>query len=144
MILDDTLIKMFTTIRDEVKDKYKVEYSIEEIQSIVETQIEATRVGISKSITVVWHRFCKFVFTNKYKRKEDIYLLKNTLDTNEDLSQEEKDKIIYSKVIESAGKKKEFLNNTTNIMSKQDTVDTLLNKENVNKVSLKKFICLTN
>lgn len=144
MIVDDTLIKIFTIIRDEVKVKYKVEYSIEEIQSIVETQMEATRVGISKSVTVVWHRFCKFVFTNKYKRKEDIYLLKNTLACDEELSQEDKDKIIYSKIIESAGKKKEFLNNTTNIMTTQDTVDTLLNKENVNKITIKKFICLTN
>ncbi len=144
MIIDDTLIKMFTTIRDEVKAKYKVEYSIEEIQSIVESQIEATKVGISKSVTVVWHRFCKFVFTNKYKRKEDIYLLKNTLDANEDLSQEEKDKIVYNKVIESAGKKKRYIADTTNIMEKQETLETLLSKENVNKVSIKKFICLTN
>lgn len=144
MIIDDTLIRMFTTIRDEVKAKYNVEYSIEEIQSIVEVQMEATRVGIAKSITVVWHRFCKFVFTNKYKRKEDIHRLKNTLDIDEDLSPEEKDKIIYDKVIESAGKKKAFIANTTNIMEKQETVKSLLNKENINKVTIKRFICLTN
>ncbi len=144
MIVDDTLIKMFTTIQAEVKAKYKVDYSIEEIQTIVDAQLEATKVGISKSVTVVWHRFCKFVFTNKYKRKEDIYLLKNTLDANEDLSQEQKDKIIYNKVVESAGRKKEYIANTTNIMEKQETLESLLTKETVNKVSLKKFVCLTN
>lgn len=144
MILDATLIKIFTTIQKEIKTKYKAEYSIEEIHSIVEVQIDATKVGISKSVTVVWHRFCKFVFTNKYKRKEDIFALKNTLDTDEDLSQEEKDRIVYNKVIESADKKKKYIADTTNIMDKQSTVESLIKKDNVNNVFIKRFICLTN
>jgi hypothetical protein len=143
MILDDTLIKMFTQIKEEVKAKYNVEYSIEEIHSIVDVQIEATKVGISKGITVIWHRFCKFVFTNKYVRKEEVKLYQNHIDSIEDLSQEEKDKLKYDKVIESARQKKNHKANSKKVTGNQDTVETLIATPNVNNITLKKFVCLT-
>lgn len=72
MILDNTLTRILNTIKDEVKEKYKVDYSIEELNDIIDTQIKATRDGINKGITVHWSRFCKFVFTERANRKQRV------------------------------------------------------------------------
>ena len=105
MKLDNTLVGIFTKIQKEVQDKFGIEYSIEELVSIVDVQIEATKLGFSKGITVHWERFCKFAFTNRLKRKNEVKKYINEVKENENLSLEEKESLIHAKLIESLEEK---------------------------------------
>ena len=71
MKLDNTLLKIIGIIQEVVKEKYKLELSTQEIAEVVQTQIEVTKEGISKGISVTWYRFCKFIYTERGKRKSE-------------------------------------------------------------------------
>lgn len=101
MILDDTLTRILNTIKADVKEKFNKDYSIEELNEIVDSQIDATKLGFIKGVTVHWTRFCKFVYTNRYNRKMDTIKKLNLIGENTNLSPLEKIKQRKEVIIES-------------------------------------------
>jgi len=109
MVLDDTLKRILTTIQGEVQVKFKEELSIEQIHSVVNTQVEATKLGFSKGITVHWVRFCKFVYTAKNKRSKEVASYLDLLDNQGELTPQE---ILEAKrlfIIENSFKRKKII-----------------------------------
>lgn len=110
MKLDNTLLKIIDIIRLEVKEKYKLELSTQEIVEVIQTQIEATKLGLSKGISVTWYRFCKFIFSERATRKAEVIKQLKQIDTDyEGSSLEDLDKLKQQVIIESAEKKREYL-----------------------------------
>lgn len=72
MVIDSTIQKIFSTIIEEVKEKYGKEYSTQHIYEVVNFQIEATKIGFVKKTAVFWEGFFKFIFIDttarQYKR----------------------------------------------------------------------------
>lgn len=93
MKLDDILKGIINQIIEEVKTKYGVTFTIEEVYNIVDSQIEATKIGFTKGISIHWIKFGKFIFSKKSERKKEVISYIN--DINEDttnLTNEEKEK----------------------------------------------------
>jgi len=67
MKIDNTILDIFKTIKSEVKEKYKLEVSDEELLDIVNSQTEAFKLGILKGFNIAFTGFGKFV---NIKRKD--------------------------------------------------------------------------
>lgn len=143
MRLDDTLLKIIKIIKEDVKAKYKVEYDVDEIFEVINTQIEATKLGFSKGITVHWIRFCKFVYTERNARGKEIDKFAKDLVLNrDDLTDVEKEFLLRNKIKEQAIKKKKLLAlGNSNINS---TSEEVINAPVVNKMSFTLFKNITN
>ncbi len=140
MKLDDTLIKIFTTIQQEVKDKYGIEYDIEDLHGIVNTQIEATKLGFSKGITVHWSRFCKFVFTDRANRKKETQRFAETVASHEDLLPHEKEQLIKEYIVATGENKRAILaGSRTDRHFISSTVEEVVQTETVNPVKTLMF-----
>lgn len=144
MKLDKTLTKILTEIQSEVLQERNIHISIEEIHSIVETQIEATKLGFAKGITVHWFKFCKFVFTNKHNNVKEIKQLNQRLEDNDDLLPHEKIAIKKNAIILKAESRDKLIKKSTLRTTESITVDSLMNIENVNIVKPLMFVTLTN
>lgn len=113
MILDQTLQKIIDQILLEIKDKYGIDSSTEEIFEIINTQIEATKLGFKNSITVHWSRFCKFVYTRRGERKSEVIKFKHKLkDLEEDLSLNEIEGLTNNFIKDNAKEKKNYIANS--------------------------------
>lgn len=109
MKVDDTITGIFNTIAKEVKEKYGIEYSIDQIHDIVNTQIEATKYGFAKGISICWSRFCKFIFTNKVNRKIEVRNVLTTIDNEGILTAEERALALKDAIMESQRKKVAYI-----------------------------------
>lgn len=143
MKLDDTLLGIFTKIQKEVQDKFGIEYSIEELNSVVDVQIEATKLGFTKGITVHWERFCKFVFTDRKTRKVENFNYMDELKERHDLLPQEKEALAKEKILEEAKKKKKYISDST-LSGNSSTVEDLIAAPVVNKTTLPFFKNITN
>ena len=129
---DETLNSIFVQIQKEVKVKFGKDISIEEIFNIVNSQIEATKEGLKRSITVHWIKFGKFLFTNRVVRKGKIYQTNELLDITEEYTPSEKEEIKRNSIIESAREKKYYSRISAcdkNIAEKELKAEEVLNKE---------------
>ncbi len=73
MKLDDTLDQIIEEIQEELKVDLGEELSIEEIHEVIQSQIEATKLGIAKGVSVHWYGFCKFLFTDRKTRQKNVF-----------------------------------------------------------------------
>ena len=67
MKIDETLLEIFDTTREIVKERYNIELSNEQLLNILNAQIEGFKYGVLKGFTVFFTGFGKFV---NVKRKE--------------------------------------------------------------------------
>lgn len=109
MKLDETLIEIIEQVRKETKEKYNIELSFQEVYECINSQMEATKLGFSKGVTVVWTKFCKFVFSNRGVRKKDVRTTLYNLEVNEDISPEVREQLKKDKVISAAEEKRKYL-----------------------------------
>lgn len=144
MKLDETLTRFLNEIQLEIQNEFGVLLSIQQIHEVVETQFEATKLGIAKGITVHWIRFGKFVFTNKYKETKDIDRLEARLEYNEDLLPHERIEIKKNAIIERANKKKEKIKEDSLRLAKPISINKLMDTPNMYKVQLPTFVALNN
>lgn len=144
MKLDETLTRFLNEIQGEVSNEFGINLDIKQIHDIVETQIEATKLGISKGITVHWIRFGKFVFTDKHNNFQDIKKLDSRLEDNDELLPHEKIELRKHKIIEKADSRKQYIKNSTLRDTTPISVDNLMNTPDMYKVKLPTFIALTN
>lgn len=72
---DDIIIESLRLIRKQVKDKYDLDISEEEIHDIVESQIKGAVFGFKKGVSVKLPVFGKFLFIDRKKTSEEIYKL---------------------------------------------------------------------
>lgn len=94
--MDNTQLKILTTIQEEVRTKkgkeFGIELGVEEIDNIKDFQFFGLVLGISKQIDVHLPKMGKFVFTNRKKRqqekKEVLTLLKHNKEVNPDFDRE--------------------------------------------------------
>ena len=137
MILDDTLSRILLTIKEEVKVKYQKDLTIEQINNIVDTQIEATKEGLMRGITVHWARFCKFVFTDKGTLKNNVIKFNSLLDNRDDILPHEKGILRKNYIIEQSLNKVDKIKKATYTASKSFSVDEVLDiKEDVKPVTI--------
>ena len=139
MKLDNTLTRIIDTIREEIKVKFNVELSNQEIVEVVQTQIEVTKQGLSKGISVTWYRFCKFIYSDRYKRKSEVIKKLSEIDIDfEGKSPEEIQRIKEELIIRKAEEKRAYL-----AKGKEQTVgitaEEVKNTDSVNKVNLVLF-----
>lgn len=144
MKLDETLTRFLKEIQEEVFKEFGISLSSEQIHDIIETQIEATKLGISKGITVHWIRFGKFVFTDKCNTIKELKVLDQRLEDNEDLLPHEKLELRKSKIIEKANNRDTLLKNSTLRDTTPISAEVLINTPNMYKVKLPTFTALTN
>lgn len=144
MKLDETLTRFLTEIQNEVLQERNILMSIEEIHSIIETQIEATKLGFTKGLTVHWARFGKFVFTDKHNNVKEIRQLEQRLENNEDLLPHEKITIKKNAIIAKAESRDKKIKESTLRTTQGITVESLMNVEDVNKVKPLMFVALNN
>lgn len=144
MKLDETLTRFLNEIQDEVSKEFGVTMSIEQIHSIVETQEEATKLGISKGIAVHWIRFGKFIFTDKVKRVKEIRSINQALAENEDVLPHERIAITKQLIIKKAEQKKASITQATLRESRPMDVETIMNTDNMYKVKPLMFVSLNN
>jgi hypothetical protein len=133
MVLDDTLFRIITQIQKEVKVNFKTDLSVEQVHGVVNAQIEATKLGFSRGITIHWTRFCKFVYTAKQKRKIEIASYLDLLDNRGDKNPVE---ILEAKkllVIKKAEEKRSIINNDR---SNQGSFSSTL--EDIKKIEVSK------
>lgn len=142
MKLDDTLLKIFVTIQQEVKEKFNVELSVQELFEVVNTQIEATKLGFSKGVTVYWERFCKFAYTERSTTRKDLKKVKQILAEQDHLTAQEKEEILRSSIIEKAKRKKALIKNSSGL-SKKESLDTVLNAPTITNVKMLLFKNIT-
>jgi hypothetical protein len=140
MILDDKLKSIIATIKNEVEEKYKKELSEEDIFNVIDSQIEATKEGIRRSITVHWFKFGKFLFTNKKVRMAKIQKNVEYLSNTGDYTNSEIEAIQKQLVIESAKEKKHYIRQNRgdqNLQDKELNAEQVLAKEKVITTKLK-------
>lgn len=136
--MDATISKILKVIQEEVKINFNKEFSEEDLQGVVNAQIEATKLGISKGITVSWDRFCKFIFTDRYDRKMDtISQLNHIKKYSEDLSLEEQAKLNEEIIIASHQKKKAYLQ--VSVKGEVTPTAKVLKTKNKNKLTVQFF-----
>jgi hypothetical protein len=139
MKLDSTLLKIIETIKDEIKVKYKLEFSTQEIVEVIQTQIEVTKQGFAKGISVTWYRFCKFIYSERGIRKtETIKKLDRLLIDYEGASTEDINKRREEIIIESAEQKRRLISKG----KEQDVglkAEDVKRAEPVNKVNMVLF-----
>lgn len=126
MKVDSTLARILLIIQEEVKEKYNTTLTVEQIHKVVCVQIEATKRGIRKGLTIHWSRFGKFVFTNKSKLKLETIKLTNLLEHTEGLLPHEKLEIRKEKIIELSTIKKEYIKKSTLNLSKSISGEEVL------------------
>lgn len=92
MKLDDTLKRIMEQVVVEVKEKFGITFTIEDIYNVIDSQIEATKIGFVKGISIHWIRFGKFLFTEQSKRKKEVRnYIADIDDENTNLTQAEKE-----------------------------------------------------
>ena len=110
MKLDDTLRSIIEQIIVEVKDKYGIHLTLEEVYNVIDSQIEATKIGFAKGISVHWIKFGKFLLSKRGDRKREVTRYVEDLeDDSTDLTQEEKDKRKKEFIIIKAEERKQTL-----------------------------------
>ena len=138
MKLDNTLLKIIGIIQQEVKEKYKLELSVQEIAEVIQTQIEVTKEGISKGISVCWYRFCKFIYTDRGVRKTETIKALNSIDREYQDYPELVKQLRQEVILQSSDKKKAYL-----AKGKEQTVglkaEEVKKVESVNKVNVTLF-----
>ena len=147
MRLDDTLIKILNTIKLEVKEKFDKDYDIEELHDVVQTQIEATKLGISRGIVVHWARFCKFVYTKKVENLQTVNRFAEKVARNEELSSQEKEELIKQKIIDVSIAKKKRISDASKksdrLQNPISSVDDIISTPMISPVHSKLFINIT-
>ena len=104
MKLDETLSKILHNIIIEVEAQHGIRYSLEEIHNVVESQLNATELGVAKGLTVHWTGLGKFIYTDKANRQKFVFdeinkaALLNPDITTEEIEQITKDLVISSKI----------------------------------------------
>lgn len=138
MRIDETITKVFEQIKVEVKEKFDVDISTKELYDIVRTQLDATRLGFSKLVSVHWLNWGKFIFVDKYNRKNKVFELSKQID-NPDyiLTEEERVNLKKELIVESGEKRKELLHINKN--TKTISVDDLMSIETHLKPKLPMF-----
>ena len=141
MKLDNTLEQILEELKDELKNDLGEELSIEEIHEIVQSQIEATKLGIAKGISVHWYGFCKFLFTDRKTRKVNVgkAFERKGLDK---FSEEDKQSELGKSIIKAHGIiKNEVISNETNKSS--SSLEDLNNIETKHGIKLTLFSNIT-
>lgn len=126
MKLDDTIKEIIEQIIIDVKNKYGITFSIEEIYSCIDSQIEATKIAFVKGISIHWIKLGKFIFTERNKRGKIYKQYEEDLnDENTDLTTKEKEQKLKEFRIVQAIEKKTI----TNIrkIEKQSSLDDINN-----------------
>lgn len=142
MKLDDTLKVIINKIIIEVKDKYGITFTLEEVFNCIDSQIEATKIGFTKGIAVHWIRFGKFLYTERNDRGKAITSYVNDLnDESTDLTSEQKE--IKRKeyiIIKSEERKKIYKEQKT--QSNKHSLDDIKHSESTNpsKLPILQFI----
>lgn len=132
MKLDETLLEIILQIKDEVKEKYKVEMSEAEIYDCIDAQVEATKLGFSRGVTVVWSRFCKFVFSNRAIRRSEVRKTLEKLDDNEDITPQEREQRKKDKIISAYAEKKKYLTKEEKEKTAKEVLDApIITKTNI-------------
>lgn len=140
MKLDDTLIRILEQIKEEVKVKYNLTIGIEEVHQVINVQIEATKLGFIKGISVTWSKFCKFIYTERYNRKIDTINKLNKIDLDSpDLSLEEKLKLREEIILQSYIKKTSYIKTKKKELKGKE----VLTSKSINKTKLTLFKNIT-
>lgn len=143
MKLDNTLSRIIITIQEEVKEKFNKEYSIEELHDVIDSQLEATKLGFTKGISVHWHRFCKFIYTDRANRKKHIYkqierLVEDDVLTPQEIESIRKQLIIDSEEIRQDKIKKDSLRHGVPLTGKAIVdKDSVKSSDNFTFINLK-------
>jgi nucleoid DNA-binding protein len=140
MILDNTLTKIINIVIQEVKDKYDVEYSVEQIFNIVNTQMEATKLGFVKGITVHWSRFGKFVYSKRYDRKMETIRYSRELEQQEqslELSAQDREQLLKEYIVTKAKEKDKFHKESNKWYFPHTDLKTVMATDDKNKIQVK-------
>lgn len=124
--MDDTQLKILTTIKEELKTKtgkeFGIELGIEEIDNIKDFQFYGLLLGISKEMDIHLPKIGKFLFTNRKKRKQEkkevLSLLKAHEEANPNFDREAALRIFI----------KQWAIDTEDAIKNRDTSTTSLNE----------------
>lgn len=140
-IIDDVFKSIFETVSKEVKEKYDIEYSIEEIYNVFNCQIETTKLAISKGISIHWTRFGKFVFTRRGERHSEYNKYVKEISSDDyGLSVDEIEKLKKDFIIKKAIERKELISNSVKVKDGNElTVKEFLETKQVNPIKVNIF-----
>lgn len=125
---DPTIQSILEEIKVEVKQKYKIDLSKEEIYKVIKVQIASTILGISKHVSVHWRGFGKFVFNNTVKRVKDINVFEAQI-RSEDYDLTEKEKLDLKKDFIATKAREREANFKKQITAKSISVKELESKQ---------------
>lgn len=143
MKLDDTLKGIMNQIIEEVKIKYGITFTIEEIYNIIDSQIEATKIGFIKGISIHWIKFGKFIFSNRSNRKKEIAGFINDIDDEStDLSAEQKERLKKEFIVLKGEERKKIISEekSGNIKHSLNYIKSTENFETPSKLPILRII----
>lgn len=142
MKLDDTLKRIMERIVVEVKDKYGIAVTLEDVYNVIESQIEATKIGFAKNISIHWIKLGKFLFTERSNRKKEIITYMNNInDEDTDLTNEQKEQAKKEFIVTKAEEKKKLTADAKSLRVKH-SLDDINNSDTVinNKLPILQII----
>lgn len=68
MVLDNVLAEIIVQTQKELKAKYDIDLTFDEVVDIIDIQLTATSFAFSRNVSIYWKGFLKFIWTDRRNR----------------------------------------------------------------------------